>query len=97
MPINRSPPRITRGNPKDSWIENNPASISWNINEVGNQNSRVSIQIVRFENDHGQVKFHSVQSVIDDQENSGQSTIAVGDEGVLTVEDASIGNGDLEE
>ena len=76
-PINRSPIRITRENPKDSWIENSPASVTWNPEDLGNQTDRISIQIARFKNDHGLIKFHSFEPVIDDQENNGRSTIAL--------------------
>lgn len=69
MAINRSPPRITRS------YQENALKVTWNPNDLGNATSRVSIQIARFKNEHGHIKFHNFQPIMDDQENNGESTI----------------------
>lgn len=59
------------------WTEDVPLSVMWNPGRLGSENQTVAIELVRFSMKRGRVYFHSMFSLIAEQQNTGEGGVSV--------------------
>ncbi|XP_078360279.1 protein mesh-like [Oculina patagonica] len=74
--INRVRPRVFRLAPA-TWIEKFPVRVTWEPGYLGSENQTVTIQLARFSMKSGHVFFHSMFSLIEEQQNTGEGRLTV--------------------
>ena len=74
--INRVRPRVVRLRTA-TWIEQSPVEVTWDPGYLGGENQTVSIQLARFSMDNGHVYFHSMFTLVAEQQNTGEGQIIV--------------------
>ena len=59
-------------------MENVPVRVTWNPDHLGSENQTVAIKLVRFSAmKGGRVYFHSMYSLIAEQQNTGEAGVSV--------------------
>ena len=75
--IFRVRPRVTRLS-KETWTEQRPVMITWDPVHLGGENQTVRIELARFSiTDNEHVFFHSMLTLIADQNNTGKAQFTV--------------------
>ena len=74
--IDRIRPRVSRLAPA-TWMEDVPVRVTWNPDYLGSKNQTVAIELVRFSMKRGRVHFHSMYSLIAEQQNIGEAGVSV--------------------
>lgn len=80
VPINQVFHHVNRSQLyKEIIEERDPMNITWDHRFLGDRNTRVSIDMVRYVLDQEKGKFHSVYSIARNQLNTGHSPVTVQD------------------
>lgn len=58
-------------------MEDVPVRVTWNPDHLGSENQTVAIELVRFSMKRGRVHFHSMYSLIAEQQNTGEAGVSV--------------------
>ena len=72
--INRVRPRVLRLAPA-TWKEEFPVRVTWDPGHLGSENQTVIIQLARFSKRKGHVYFHSMFTLIAEQQNTGEGRL----------------------